>query len=261
LKNLLKKIQVIILLLLINCNYFENAKAEDNLFLKFLGLGKTASNTLQITLTQPKNLSKNNFLNTNIFITFNKNITGFNSSNFNLMLEDKTNLEGRIEMNENVLSFYPSKNLTPNTTFLISLKAENGLSKNTEFYFTTGTTVDNIPPLLVSTNPSNGESGIPINITVNATLSEEIDPNTLKSSIYRIIDVNGSLSILDRTIIISPSQNLVSNSSIIVILNSGLKDLSGNAMTSPSAWIFTTGATTAVDCFYDRNNYNSCILK
>ncbi|MDX1959172.1 MAG: Ig-like domain-containing protein [Leptospiraceae bacterium] len=98
-------------------------------------------------------------------------------------------------------------------------------------------------------------------MTVNATLSEEIDPNTLKSNTYRIIDVSGNLSMLDRTIVISPKENLASNSTIIVILNTGLKDLAGNAMTSPSAWIFTTGAITAVDCVYDQNNYNSCILK
>ncbi|MDX1959171.1 MAG: Ig-like domain-containing protein [Leptospiraceae bacterium] len=137
--------KTILFLILINCNYFEDAKGEENLFLKFLGVGQTVSNTtLAITLTHPKDLSRDNYLNTNIFVTFNKNITRFNSSNFKITLEDKTNVEGRIEMNENVLSFYPSKNLSPNTTYIISLKAGNGLAKDTQSLFTTGSTVDNI---------------------------------------------------------------------------------------------------------------------
>lgn len=252
---------ILIILFFFQCKFFEDAKSKSNYYLKFLGIGGANNTSLSISSVYPKDKSTDNYLNTNVFLVFNKNISGFTSNNFQIVTEANIEVEGRIEMKEKVLSFYPKTNFSISSTYKIVLKAENGLDSEKNYTFSTGSKIDNTPPSLVNSIPSNGEKNIPINITINATLSEEFDPNSLTSNVYKVIDIEGSLSYIERTIVFTPKANLQPNSNVIVVLNPGIKDTAGNTMTTPSAWIFTTSEILASDCLYDVDYYNNCKLK
>ncbi len=255
------KIFILILAIFLRCNYFEDAKSKSNYFLKLLGIGGLNNTSLSVSSVYPKDKSTDNYLNTNVFLVFNKNISGFTNNNFKIVTEANIEVEGKIEIKEKILSFYPKNNFSISSAYKIVLKAENGLDSEKNYSFTTGSKIDSTPPSLVNSIPSNGEKDIPINISINATLSEEFDPNSLTASVYKVIDAEGSLSYLERTIVFTPKANLQPNSNVIVVLNSGIKDTAGNVMTTPSAWIFTTGESLASDCLYDVDNYNNCKLK
>jgi hypothetical protein len=255
------KVFILTLAIFLQCKYFEDAKSKSNYFLKFLGIAGANNTSLSVSSVYPKDKSTDNYLNTNVFLVFNKNISGFSNSNFQILTDANIQVEGRIEMKEKILSFYPKNIFSISSAYKIVLKAENGLDSEKNYTFTTGSKIDTTPPSLVNSIPSNAEKDIPVNISINATISEEFDPNSLTSNVYKVIDVEGSLSYLERTIVFTPRANLQPNSNVIVVLNPGLKDMAGNAMTTPSAWIFTTGELLASDCLYDVNYYNNCKLK
>lgn len=249
------------ILIFLQCKYFEDAKSKSNYFLKFLGIAGVNNASLSVSSVYPKDKSTDNNLNTNVFLVFNKNISGFSNSNFQILTDANIQVEGRIEMKEKILSFYPKNNFSISSAYKIVLKAENGLDSEKTYTFTTGSKIDTTPPSLVNSIPSNAEKDIPVNISINATLSEEFDPNSLTTGVYKVVEVEGSLSYLERTIVFTPSANLQPNSNVIVVLNPGIKDMAGNVMTTPSAWIFTTGELLATDCLYDVGNFNNCKLK
>lgn len=111
----------------------------------------------------------------------------------------------------------------------------------------TGNT-DIVPPVVTSTFPSGGQSGVSALATVTATFSESLDPTTVNTSTVLVtaaatgVGIAGTVSYnssLQQAIFL-PSSTLAANTSYTVTLTTGIKDVAGNPMAANNVFTFTT---------------------
>ncbi len=108
---------------------------------------------------------------------------------------------------------------------------------------------DTTPPVLMSTNPSNLNSGIPLNTQVSATFSENITAATPSAALTLTqagTPVPGTVAFSGSTATFTPSAKLGSNLSYTATATTGIKDLAGNALASPFSWSFITSDCSAL---------------
>ena len=154
---------------------------------------------------------------------------------------------------------------TPGVTYIASISSSiqdedgnfldcfdsKGVDDSCEWDFSI--TDDNTPPTVVSTNPNNDDTGVPITSTITATFSEPMDSLTIDAGITFIVK-NGAGTIIPGTILESnflktytftPTSLLSGSTSYTVTIKGGtggVEDISGNSMTSSKEWKFTTAA-------------------
>ena len=119
--------------------------------------------------------------------------------------------------------------------------------------FSTTATIDTTPPVLSAISPTNGASGVPTNTTVTATFSKAMDATTITTSTFVLrnpagtavaapVTYNGATA----TASITPGAALALSTTYTATVKggaTGVKDVSGNAMTADFAWSFTTAAS------------------
>ncbi len=104
------------------------------------------------------------------------------------------------------------------------------------------TTVDNIPPTVVSISPADGTLQVDPIVVVRVAFSEPIDPTTVAITLTRAgLEVPGRVDIaLNQTVaIFTPTEPLSANASYVASL-SGVKDLAGNLLAAPPTVRFDT---------------------
>lgn len=244
-----------------NCTIWDLSQIKDDYFLKILTLLFRDGSHLQITSIIPKNGSTNNYRNTNIFIGFNKNPPILNSSQITIksIKDGSIPEEGILSQTGKFIVFTPSTLLAANTTFTISISAENVINADSSYTFSTGIETDTTPPSIQSTSPDAGETNFPPNGTIIANFSEPIDPTSIS---YFSISSNpsGTLSLTDQTMAFSPSPNLAFLTPYVVVIRSGVKDLAGNSMKNPYSWVFSTSDILTSTCIFEIDLFNSCLL-
>src|SRR5439155_7590732 len=105
-------------------------------------------------------------------------------------------------------------------------------------YFTTGFAPDTIAPVVVGTDPADGDGEVPINARLTVEMSEAVDPISVSSVAVDLrqggVAVAGVLSLEEgnRRIRLVPSSALVSLTNYVLRL-SGLRDGAGNPMELP----------------------------
>jgi Domain of unknown function (DUF4082)/Bacterial Ig-like domain len=150
----------------------------------------------------------------------------------------------------------PNALLSSLTTYTGKLSGAQDMVGNTmspvSWSFTTKAT-DTTPPSVPSENPSPGATGVPITTTVTATFSKALlwtkdDTNQTPIISFVLTDPNNNvvpatLSYNDTTYVatLTPSNPLSPATTYTVTIN-GAEDLSGNVMSSPVSWSFTTAA-------------------
>jgi hypothetical protein len=258
----MKKFCTILMFIFMSCKYFGDAERGLTPIAKILSLFGADRSALTVTSVLPKDKSTGNYMNTNVFIVFNKSISGFTTESFTLSADDGVTFHpGKITISDKVLGFFPTQNFLANGTYKGKLKASNGLGNDFTFTIGMGTVIDTTPPSIASTNPTTGDTNMPINITVSATFSETIDPSTINTNSFTLSNgVQGTVTISDQTISFKANSYLPSNLTLAATIKAGAKDLAGNTMTSPYSWIFTTGSTVASDCKFDISFFDSCLF-
>ena len=108
------------------------------------------------------------------------------------------------------------------------------------------TTLANNPPSVVSQTPASGATGVAANTTVTATFNESIQPTTLSFVLTDASNniVPSTVTYVDstHTATLTPTSAL-SNSITYTATVSGAQDSSGNPLTVPFSWSFTTAAS------------------
>jgi hypothetical protein len=159
------------------------------------------------------------------------------------------------------LVFQPSSTLAPSTTFTATIttgvQSLTGVAMASSYswIFMTGTTLNATPPLLVTTVPASGASGVPLNQAVSATFSKAMNPLTLTNATFQLTQGGNPLS---GTIIydpvnfvatLTPTNPLSINTTYVATVTSGATDMAGNPLGSggpPNPWNFQTGTTLIV---------------
>jgi hypothetical protein len=147
-------------------------------------------------------------------------------------------LSGSISLSSDrqTITFTPSANLTPGTTFTVTTGAFTDLAGNTAVpftsQFTTGLGGDDAGPLIVtSLTPGNGATEVAVNTSIAATFNKAVNPLTVNSSSFLVnypgvSSVSGAFTVSGATVSFTPSIPLPGNTSIFVQI-SGVQDLSG----------------------------------
>ena len=131
----------------------------------------------------------------------------------------------------------------PNSTF-------NGTNYWVDVVFVP--TSSTAPPQVRSTQPSSGTTGVGIGIAPSAAFSEPMDPSTINSGNFLLVDsannpISGTVSYVSSsaTAVFTPSTDLQSQTSYTATVKGAVKDTFGNAMGSDVSWSFTTSPAPA----------------
>ncbi|MDO8553045.1 MAG: Ig-like domain-containing protein, partial [bacterium] len=105
--------------------------------------------------------------------------------------------------------------------------------------------VDTTSPTVSSTIPANAATGVAINSSIAVTFSKPLNPLTVTTATITlkqgITPVSGTVTYAGVTAIFAPAVALASSTLYTATINTGAKDLAGNALASEFIWIFSTG--------------------
>lgn len=108
---------------------------------------------------------------------------------------------------------------------------------------------DTTKPVVVSTNPSNFGTGIPVNAVITATFSEAVDSSTPASAFTLAqgsAPVAGTVAFTGGTATFTPAARLGNSLTYTATLSTSVRDLAGNTLASPFTWSFITSDCNAI---------------
>ncbi|MDE2462841.1 MAG: Ig-like domain-containing protein, partial [Alphaproteobacteria bacterium] len=158
------------------------------------------------------------------------------------------------------VTFAPSQPMAANTTYTITIQglrdsAGNLMTKAFQSSFTTGSSLDNTAPTIVRVDPANNATNVPTNVRYTVQFSKAIDPSTLTTTTFSVVDntanapITGTIQVdsTNMTAYFVPNQLLPPDRSFTVTLTTGVKDFAGHGLASNSSFTFTTGASADTD--------------
>jgi hypothetical protein len=206
--------------------------------------------TLQplVISTDPANNETGVVLNKIITATFNMPMdpTTINGATFTLK-QGTTSITGVVSYSGSTAYFTPAAPLTANTVYTatITTGAKNlagvALTSNYVWNFTTGTIS---APIVLSTDPTNNETGVALNKIITATFNMPMDPTTISGTTFMVkigsTPVLGTVSYSGTTATFTPSSNLNANTTYTATITTGAKNLAGVPLANNYVWNFST---------------------
>jgi hypothetical protein len=100
-------------------------------------------------------------------------------------------------------------------------------------------------PLVVSTIPANGATGVPVTQVVSATFSEVMNATTITNSTFTltgpgVTSVGGTVAYSGTTATFTPAAKLAGSTLYTATITTGAKDLINNGLATNFVWTFTT---------------------
>jgi len=123
----------------------------------------------------------------------------------------------------------------------------NRLASNFVWTFTTGSI-----PSVISTNPLNGATNVPINQKITATFSEAMNSGTVTAAAtFTLAVTTGGAAVpgtvtyvaATNTATFAPTANLLASTQYTATITTAAQSATGNALASNHVWSFTTGKT------------------
>jgi hypothetical protein len=108
---------------------------------------------------------------------------------------------------------------------------------------------DTTKPTVISTNPAHLSSGVPLNATLTASFSENLDPLTPGSAFsltQGAVATPGTFTVSGAIATFTPTAKLGPGLSYSATLTTAVKDLAGNTLAAPFTWSFITGDCSAI---------------
>jgi hypothetical protein len=105
---------------------------------------------------------------------------------------------------------------------------------------TGGTGGDVTPPTVAAVNPTSGTTNVPTNALITVTFSENVDSASVTNTAFALSPgVTGTISVSGATAVFTPSPGLPP-STVVSGTISNVRDVTGNVMTTPFSFSFTT---------------------
>jgi hypothetical protein len=216
-----------------------------------------------VTSTIPKNKATGVPLNQKISATFSEsmNPATITVGTFTVTGPGATAVTGTVTYvaASNTAVFTPAANLTASTVYTATITTGamsapgNALAANFVWTFTTGTTIQSSAPTIISTNPLNTTTAVPINQKISATFSTAMNAATITTTTFTLTGpgaaaVTGTVTYAagSNTALFTPAANLAPSTLYTATVTTGAQDLAGNALGAgavPNPWTFTTGTT------------------
>ena len=205
-----------------------------------------------VVSTIPTNSATGIAISSSIKATFNKdmNPSTITTSTF-LVKYGTTPVSGKVTYypGNHTAVFKPSASFSYGTKYTATITtgakdtAGNPLSSNYNWQFTT---ISISPPVVVSTVPLNGATGITITSPIKVTFSKDMNPSTITTSTFLVkygtTLVPGKVTYYsnNHTAVFKPSASLKNGASYAVTITTGVKDTTGRSLASNYNWKFTT---------------------
>ncbi|MGD0543521.1 MAG: Ig-like domain-containing protein [Candidatus Acidiferrales bacterium] len=191
-----------------------------------------------------------------ISATFNQamNAATIDSSTFLVTAPGGVSVNGTVTYSGSTATFTPLALLSPSTLYTATITtgaqtpAGFGLASNYMWTFTTGTI-----PSVTSTDPTNGETNVPINQKIIATFSEAMNPATITAAgTFTLVvtaggaTVPGSVSYVaaSNTATFAPTTNLLPSTQYTAKITTAAQSAAAsNSLAADYTWSFTTGLT------------------
>ena len=113
--------------------------------------------------------------------------------------------------------------------------------------------VPGVCPLVVSTDPANLATGVPLNKVITATFNENMNPVTITQASITLdgaakgaTPITGTVTYIDPTASFTPSIDLLPGTTYTGTVKATVKDLNGNRLQGDYVWTFTTAAVPTV---------------
>jgi hypothetical protein len=205
-----------------------------------------------VIITNPADSATGVNINTKVDVSFNEAMrpSTINNTTFTLN-QGITPVLGTVSYSGTTATFTPAANLAINTKYTATITTGakdsmgNAMKNDFVWTFTTGSTIDNTPPTVVVTDPTNAATGVVLNKKITAGFSEAMNPLTINNTSFLLkqglTPVIGSVTYVGTSATFSPATNLLSNTIYTATITTGVKDLAGNSMVTNYVWSFTTG--------------------
>ncbi|MGZ5134082.1 MAG: Ig-like domain-containing protein [Flavitalea sp.] len=207
----------------------------------------------EVILTSPIDTATGVALSGKIDATFNEAMDPSTITTSTFKVQQGANaIPGSVSYTGTMATFTPSASLDANTNYTATITtgskdpAGNALVEDYVWSFTTGAAPDVTPPTVISTDPLDAATAVPIDEIITASWSEAMDPLTITTATFTIKDgattVVGTVTYAGGIATFSPSSNLAFNTTYTATITTGSQDLGGNALANEYVWTFTTAA-------------------
>lgn len=198
--------------------------------------------------TSPTSNETGVVLNKVVNATFNMSMdpATINLTTFTLK-QGTTTIPGLVTYSGNSAFFTPNANLIGNTIYTATLSngAQNvagvALASNYVWNFTTGAIV---APRVLLTDPFSGETGVSVNKVITATFDVPMDPITLSSSTFTLLQgttaILGLVNYSGNMATFTPNNPLLANTVFTATITTGAKNVAGVPIANNYTWNFTT---------------------
>ena len=152
--------------------------------------------------------------------------------------------------------FAPSSPLAASTQYAATITTAaqsvqgNALAANYIWSFTTGLTANSTAPTVISTDPADTATAVPLNQRIAAVFSVPMNPSTISAvGTFTVAvagggaAVTGTVSYAGRTAVFTPAANLAASTQYTATITTAATDLTGGPMAANFVWNFTTGTT------------------
>lgn len=202
----------------------------------------------RVISTNPVNASKNVALNQKISATFSEkmNPATFTASTFKIN-NGNENIAGTFTFKGQTVIFNPTALLASNTNYTATITtavkndAGVGIASNYIWTFSTGT---NLLPAVISTDPVNLATNVPLNKTISATFNQVMNPQTVNNTSFTLKEGNnlvaGAFSFNGSTLLFNPNAPLLIATTYTATLTTSIKNAAGDGLASNYVWTFTT---------------------
>jgi len=198
-------------------------------------------------------------VNSNVIVEFTEAMDAATVSSTTLSLKQgTTNVTGTVSYTGTKATFTPAGNLQSGTIYVANITtavhdlAGNAMIANYSWSFTTSSSAvaDVIAPTVLTVVPANSASAIAISSTITANFSEAMSLTTITAATFTVKQgttaVTGAISYSGTTATFTPTAALTPGVIYTCAINTGAKDVAGNALVSGLSWSFTTAATAPV---------------
>ena len=147
----------------------------------------------------------------------------------------------------------PTSALEADTTYTATIStgvadlAGNHLAQDYVWSFTTAAPADLTPPLVLLTNPDDGDAGVPTDVLVLAAFSEGLDPASFNDATFDLRGPAGGevpgVVLYDSWLPLgtfTPDAPLRVDTTYTATITTGITDLAGNHLAQDYVWSFTT---------------------
>ena len=201
-----------------------------------------------VTLTEPGDNETDVPLDIAISATFSEPMDPSTlDGNTFLMMGIGAPVSGEVTYSGNTAIFTPSTPLSPNTLYTVAIvddvQSASGIPLANDHIWTF-TTVSGDSPTVVSIDPVHNEANVPLDKTITASFSEQMNPLTLDGSSFILTEgtqeVSGEVTYSGFTATFTPNSDLRPNTLYSATITTDAQNLAGEGLANNFEWNFTT---------------------